>query len=211
MAGFDSVVVDLSSLPMEENIRQTRTAVEELKNIRPEILVEGEIGDIGSGSQVHDTAHDSRTGLTTAVEAKQFVEETKIDILAPAVGNMHGMLKSMVTGGTKKHLDIERIRDIKQQTQVFMTLHGASGTDDGDLRRAIAAGITVIHINTEVRLAWRRGLNSALSTQPNEIVPYKILPKAIDTVKQRVAARLALFSSGGVAREKDSRLADDVS
>jgi fructose-bisphosphate aldolase, class II len=173
--------------------------------------VEGEIGDIGSGSQVHDTAHDSRTGLTTAVEAKQFVEETKIDILAPAVGNMHGMLKSMVTGGTKKHLDIERIRDIKQQTQVFMTLHGASGTDDGDLRRAIAAGITVIHINTEVRLAWRRGLNSALSTQPNEIVPYKILPKAIDTVKQRVAARLALFSSGGVAREKDSRLADDVS
>jgi fructose-bisphosphate aldolase, class II len=108
-------------------------------------------------------------------------------------------------------LDIERIRDIKQQTQVFMTLHGASGTDDGDLRRAIAAGITVIHINTEVRLAWRRGLNSGLSTQPNEIVPYKILPKAIDTVKQRVAARLALFSSGGVAREKDSRLADDVS
>jgi fructose-bisphosphate aldolase, class II len=199
MAGFDSAVVDLSSLPMEENIRQTRTAVEKLKTIRPEILVEGEIGDIGSGSQIHDTAHNSRTGLTTAVEAKQFVEETKIDILAPAVGNMHGMLKSMVTGETKKRLDIERIRAIKEQTQVFMTLHGASGTDDGDLRRAIAAGITVIHINTEVRIAWRRGLDSALATQPNEIVPYKILPQAIDSVKQRVAARLALFSSGRLA------------
>ena len=198
-AGFDSIVFDLSTLPLEGNIRQTRTAVEILKSIRPEILVEGEIGDIGSGSEIHDTAHDLSAGLTTVVEARQFVEETKIDILAPAVGNMHGMLKSMVTGDMKKRLDIERIRTIKEQTQVFMTLHGASGTDDGDLRRAIAAGITVIHINTEVRLAWRHGLDKALSRQPDEIVPYKILPQAIESVKQRIAARLALFSSGGLA------------
>jgi fructose-bisphosphate aldolase, class II len=197
-AGFDSIVFDLSTLPLEVNIRQTKTAVEILKSIRPEILVEGEIGDIGSGSEIHESDHDLSAGLTTVVEARQFVEETKIDILAPAVGNMHGMLKSMVTGVTKKQLDIERIRAIKEQTQVFMTLHGASGTDDGDLRRAIAAGITVIHINTEVRLAWRHGLDSALARRPNEIVPYKVLPQAIDSVKQRVAARLALFSSGGL-------------
>jgi fructose-bisphosphate aldolase, class II len=197
-AGFDSIVFDLSTLPLEANIRQTKTAVEILKSIRPEILVEGEIGDIGSGSEIHESAHDLSAGLTTLVEARQFVEETKIDILAPAVGNMHGMLKSMVTGVTKKQLDIERIRAIKEQTQVFMTLHGASGTDDRDLRRAIAAGITVIHINTEVRLAWRHGLDNALARRPNEIVPYKVLPQAIDLVKQRVAARLALFSSGAL-------------
>ena len=52
-----------------------------------------------------------------------------------------------------------------------MTLHGASGTDDNDLRAAIAAGITVVHINTEIRLAWRRGLDGALTKDPNEIVP----------------------------------------
>jgi len=195
-AGFDWIVFDVSTLPLEENIRQTRTAVETLKAIRPEILVEGEIGDIGSGSEIHDTARDLRKGLTTPGEARQFVEETRIDTLAPAVGNMHGMLKSMVAGDTKKRLDIERIRTIKEQTRVFMTLHGASGTDEGDLLRAIAAGITVVHINTEVRIAWRHGLDSALSTQPNEIVPYKILPQVIDSVKGLVAARLALFSSG---------------
>jgi fructose-bisphosphate aldolase class II len=200
-AGFDSIVFDVSTLPLEENIRQTRIAVETLKTIRPEILVEGEIGDIGSGSEIHDTTHDLRTGLTTPVEARQFVEETKIDILAPAVGNMHGMLKSMVTGDTKKRLDIERIRTIKEQTRVFMTLHGASGTDDGDLRSAIAVGITVVHINTELRIAWRHGMDSALSTQPNEIVPYNILPQVVDSVKERVAARLALFSSGRLASE----------
>src|SRR5262249_17920402 len=155
-------------------IRQTRTAVETLKAIRPEILVEGEIGDIASGSEIHDTARDVRQGLTTPDQARGVVEEARSDTLAPAVGKKNGRRKSMVAGATKKRLDIERIRAIKEQTRVFMTLHGASGTDDGDLRKAIAAGITVVHINTEVRLAWRQGLDSALSTQPNEIVPYKL-------------------------------------
>ena len=61
-AGFDSIVFDISTLPLEENIRQTRAAVEILKAIRPEILVEGEIGDIGSGSEIHEAAHHLRCG-----------------------------------------------------------------------------------------------------------------------------------------------------
>ena len=162
--------------------------------------MEGEIGDIGSGSEIHDAAPDLQKGLTTPAEAKQFVDETGVDTLVPAVGNMHGMLKSMVASNTKKRLDIERIRAVKAEAQIFMTLHGASGTDDDDLREAIAAGMTVVHINTEVRLAWRRGLDSALAKQPDEIVPYKVLPQAVDSVKQVVATRLALFSTGRRAR-----------
>jgi fructose-bisphosphate aldolase class II len=199
-AGFDWIVFDVSTLPFEENVRQTKAAVKAIKALRPDILVEGEIGDIGSGSEIHDAAPDLQKGLTTPAEAKRFVEETRVDTLAPAVGNMHGMLKSMVAGTTKKRLDIERIRAIKTEARIFMTLHGASGTDDNDLRAAIAAGITVVHINTEVRLAWRRGLDSALKSQPDEIVPYKILPPVVDSLRQVVAARLALFSSGRRAR-----------
>src|SRR5258708_550498 len=112
-AGFDWIVFDLSALPFEENIRQTKAAVEELKGLRPDILVEGEIGDIGSGSEIHNAAPDLQKGLTTPAEAKQFLEETRVDTLAPAVGNMHGMLKSMVAGDITKRLDIERIRAIK--------------------------------------------------------------------------------------------------
>ena len=190
-AGFDS---------FEENVRQTKAAVQALQAVRPDILVEGEIGDIGSGSEIHDAAPDLRKGLTSPAQAKQFVEETGVNTLAPAVGNMHGMLKSMVAGDTRKRLDIERIRAIKAKAQIFMTLHGASGTDDKDLREAIAAGITVVHINTEVRLAWRRGLDGALAKQPNEIVPYKLLPPVVDAVKQVITARLALFSGGRRAR-----------
>ena len=199
-AGFDWIVFDVSTLPFEQNVRQTKAAVETLKALRPDILVEGEIGDIGSGSEIHDAAPDLQKGLTTPAEAKQFVAETGVDTLAPAVGNMHGMLKSMVAGNTKKRLDIERISAIKAEARIFMTLHGASGTDDDDLREAIAAGMTVVHINTEVRLAWRRGFDAALAKQPNEIVPYKLLPQVVDSVKQVVAARLALFSTGRRAR-----------
>jgi ketose-bisphosphate aldolase len=199
-AGFDWVVFDVSTLPFEENVRQTKEAVEALKSVRPDILVEGEIGDIGSGSEIHDAAPDLRKGLTSPEQAKQFVAETKVDTLAPAVGNMHGMLKSMVTGSSKKHLEIERIRAIKASTGIFMTLHGASGTDDNDLRKAVAAGMTVVHINTEVRLAWRRGLDEALAKQPDEIVPYKLLPPIGESVKRVVTARLELFNEGRRAR-----------
>jgi fructose-bisphosphate aldolase class II len=81
------------------------------------------------------------------------------------------------------------------RSQVFMTSNGASGTDDHDFWNAIAAGITVVHINTEGRLAWRRGFDSALAKQPAEIVPYKILPEVIDSIKGVVTARLFLFSN----------------
>ena len=194
-AGFDWVVFDLSALPFEQNVRQTKEAVETLKTINPAILVEGEIGDIGTGSEIHEEAPDLSRGLTSPAEAKQFVEATGVDILAPAVGNMHGMLKSMVQGQTRKRLDIQRIAQIKNATQVPLTLHGGSGTDDEDLRKAIAAGINIIHINTELRVAWRHGLEEGLSKQPNEVVPYKILPFAVESVKEVVRSRLKLFNA----------------
>lgn len=194
-AGFDAIVFDLSALPFEENVRQTKQGVETLKAINPAILVEGEIGDIGSGSEIHETAVDLSKGLTTPEEARQFVESTGVDILAPAVGNMHGMLKSMVRGETWKHLDIERIARIKAAARAFLTLHGGSGTADDDFRKAVAAGINIVHINTELRVAWRRGLEDGLARNPDEVVPYKILPAAVESVREVVSSRLKLFAA----------------
>jgi fructose-bisphosphate aldolase, class II len=193
-AGFDSIVFDLSALPFEENIRQTKRAVEALKSINPSMLVEGEIGNIGTGSEIHESTPDLSKFLSKPEEAKQFVDATGVDILAPAVGNMHGMLKSMVAGETKKHLDIKRIAAIKEAAQVFLTLHGGSGTDDEDFRKAIAAGINIVHINTELRVAWRKGLEQGLKQHPDEVVPYKVLPPVVDSVKQVVTSRLKLFN-----------------
>ena len=194
-AGFDSVVIDFSALPFDKNVSRTRETVEAIKAINPAILAEGEIGDIGTGSEIHETVHSDFRNLTTPEEARQFVDSTGIDILAPAVGNMHGMLKSMVEGKTKKHLNIERIAQIKKAAGVFLTLHGGSGTDDEDFLSAIAAGINIIHISTELRVAWRRSLEGSLSSQPNEVVPYKILSPVVESVKQVVSSRLKLFNA----------------
>ncbi len=193
-AGFDSIVFDRSELPFAENVAETKGAVEILKAINPSILIEGEIGQIGAGSEIHEAPKDLR--LTTAEEAKEFVSATGIDILAPAVGNTHGMSLSMVQGETQKRLNIERIAEIAKATGILMTLHGASGTNDDDLSRAIRAGMTEVHINTEVRLAWRRGLETAFTSDRDQVVPYKLLPAAVSAMKQVVSARLSLFSGG---------------
>lgn len=165
-----------------------------LKSLNPDILVEGEIGDIGSGSEIHETAPDPTVGLTDPAEAKQFVERTGVDVLAPAVGNMHGMLPSMVQGSLKKHLDSNRIAAIAAQTEIFLTLHGGSGTADEDFRRAIAAGVTMIHINTEIRVAWRQSLDRELKRKPDEVVPYKFLPAVLDGITKVARERLRLFN-----------------
>jgi fructose-bisphosphate aldolase class II len=194
-AGFDLVVFDGSALPFEENVTKTRQAISEMKAIHPSIVVEGELGFIGSSSSIHERIPDNMSPITTPEEASEFVERTGVDVLAPAVGTMHGMLTSMVNGTAKKHVDPARIAAIKRATRKPLTLHGGSGTDDEGFLDAIEAGVTIVHINTELRVAWRRGLDSALTNNPDEVVPYKLLPGVVESVKQVVYSRLRLFNS----------------
>jgi len=194
-AGFDEIIFDGSTLSFEENVAQTKRAVEAIKSINPEIVVEGEVGYIGTSSAILDKIPEGMGALTTPDEARQFVEGTGIDVLAPAVGNMHGLLQSMVSGAVQKHLDIERIAEIAQATGALLTLHGGSGTNDDDFKRSIRAGITIVHVNTEIRLAWRRGVEAALSKDRGEVVPYKILTGAVEAVSEVVEKRLQLFNA----------------
>jgi len=193
-AGFDLIVFDLSKLPFEENAKQTKQAVEALKSINPDILVEAEVGYIGSSSTLHDAKPEGVDPLTTPEQARQFVHETRIDLFAPSVGTMHGMLKSMVTGNEHKHLDLDRIRQIKAATSIFLTLHGGSGTDRKELAAGVHAGLDLIHINTELRVAWRRGIEKSLEENPTEVTPYKLLPDAYANVAAVVKSLLQLVS-----------------
>src|SRR5262245_26815649 len=93
-AGFDSIVCDRSELPYAQNISETKRAVEALKAINPAILIEGEIGEIGTGSEIHEEVPQGLK-LTTPEEAREFAVATGIDILAPAVGNTHGLSRSI--------------------------------------------------------------------------------------------------------------------
>ncbi len=193
-AGYDAVIFDGAKLPYEENLRKTKEAVIEAKNINPDIIVEAELGYIGTSSKLLDevpegASVDSGT-LTTPEHAEYFVKETGIDLFAPAVGNLHGMLKH----AKNPHLDIERIKNIREKAGIPLVLHGGSGISDDDFREAIKAGISVIHINTEIRIAFKEGLVKELHDHPDEIAPYKYLKMPKEALKEVVKDRLKLFN-----------------
>jgi fructose-bisphosphate aldolase, class II len=195
IAGFDSVIIDAADKPLSENIEFTKKCVEFAheveKNENREILVEAEIGFIGKSSTVLDEIPFgvSSETMTNPEDAKFFVDETGVDLLAPSVGNIHGIIK----GGNPK-LDLERIRDIKNACKVPLVLHGGSGLSDEDFLEAINAGISIIHINTEIRVAYKNALEQSLNDQKNEFAPYKYLKPAISAVENVVLSRLKLFN-----------------
>ncbi|MDP3014974.1 MAG: class II fructose-bisphosphate aldolase [bacterium] len=194
-AGFDAVMFDGGGLSFEENIKKTKEVVEYVKNFsasrQTEILVEAEIGYLkGSSTLLAETIIIKEEDLTKTEEAAQFVKETGVDLLAPSVGNIHGMFKN----APNPNLNIERIKEIKNVAGIPLVLHGGSGIIDDDFLKAIDAGISIIHINTELRLAWRKGMDKALKENPEEIVPYKLLPIVIEEIRKAAYNRLKLFN-----------------
>lgn len=194
-AGFDAVLFDGGKLPLEENIELTKEVVDYVRRVNPEIIVEGEMGYIGSGSsllkELPKGAALTEASITKAEEAARFVVETGVDMLAPAVGNVHGMLKD----APNPRLFIDRIIEIKKSTNgIPLVLHGGSGTQDEDFLAAIKAGVNVIHISTEIRKAWREGVEEGLKTQPDEVSPAKLLTPALKDMKLVIEKRLRLFN-----------------
>lgn len=193
-AGFDAVIFDGTELPIEENIKIAKQCVSYAKSQKTFLgnrtIVEAEIGFIGKSSKMLDKVPDGAGRLTTVEEALDFVEKTKVDMLAPAVGNIHGIVK-----GGEPALNIDRIREISSAVGLPLVLHGASGNSVDDIKRSIEAGINVIHINTELRVAYRNGLEKALKENPSELSPYKYLKGAKDEMKKVVIEKLKLFNN----------------
>lgn len=195
-AGFDAIIIDAVKLPLEENIALTKKCVDYAREISKkenrDILVEAELGFIGQSSKLLDEIPEgiSEETMTKPEDAKSFVEQTGIDLLAPSVGNIHGMIK----GGNPK-LNIERIENIRKESNVPLVLHGGSGISDEDFKNAIKAGISIIHINTEIRVAYREAIEKYLKENPKEVAPYKILKPAVEAIERIVENRLRLFNN----------------
>lgn len=189
-AGYDAVIFDGTELSFEDNVSLTKKCVEYARSKNPDMLIEAEIGFIGKSSKLLDKIPDGVGAMTTVEEASEFVKMTGIDMLAPAVGNIHGMVK-----GGEPDLNIERISDIHTSTGIPLVLHGASGNSDSDIREAIKAGISIVHINTELRVAYKEGLKKSLEESPDEIAPYKYLKGARTAMQKVVEDKLKLFNN----------------
>lgn len=200
-AGFDSVIIDGANLPMEENIALTKSAVEYAKSVNPGILVEAEVGYIGSGSTMLDGLPEgvdlSIEAMPKPEEVADFVRTTGVDLISPAVGNIHGMLKGMPN--PKLHIDL--IRRMREQVPVPLVLHGGSGIADDNFIEAIDNGISMIHINTELRKAFRQALDVVMREKPDEVAPYKLMKPTVEAMEQLVTDRLRLFGRGRVGNQ----------
>ena len=193
-AGYDAVIFDGAKLPFEENVKLTRECVEYAKKSGRDVLIEAELGYIGQSSKILDEIPEgvdlSADALTSGKDAAKFIEETGADLLAPSVGNFHGMLR----GGVDPKLNIERVAEIKSAAKVPLVLHGGSGNSGEDFVAAIDAGVAIVHINTEIRVAYRDALKKTLQDNPDEVAPYKILKPSVHAVEEVVEAKLRLFS-----------------
>jgi len=190
VAGVDSVVVDGAKLPFEENIHLLTAAVGRARVSGRDLIIEGELGYIGTSSKQLDQLPEGVTGanITTVEDAKKFVEATRVDCFAPAVGNIHGMLKS----AAHPRLHPDRVKEIATAVGVPLVLHGASGNTQGDIRACIKAGVAIVHINTELRLAYRDALRESLESE--ETTPYKFLEPAVLKMKDFLASKMRLFA-----------------
>jgi fructose-bisphosphate aldolase class II len=192
-AGFDAVIIDQAKFSFEENIKVTKQCVEYAHKVISEtgrdILVEAEIGYIGSGSDMKDTIPEGAGILTTVEDAKKFVDETGIDMLAPSIGSIHGLIKS-----GKPHIDAVLAKQIRDAVGIPLVLHGGSGLRDEDFVNAIKAGISVVHINSEIRFAFKEAVKRFIEENPDEIVPSKILNPAVLAIENVVLSRLKLFN-----------------
>ncbi len=191
-AGVDSVVVDGAKLPFDENINMLATCVKYARASGRDVVMEGELGYIGQSSKPLDALPEgvSIENLTTAEDAKRFVSETGIDCFAPAVGNVHGMLKN----AKEPKLHPDRVKEIADAVNIPLVLHGASGNTEAEIVECIKAGVAVVHINTELRVAYRTSLEKSFTDNPDEVAPYKFLAPSVEAMKNFVAEKIRVFA-----------------
>ncbi|MBI5037230.1 MAG: ketose-bisphosphate aldolase [Candidatus Kerfeldbacteria bacterium] len=194
-AGFSSIMMDASDMPLIENIILTKQAVDFAH--RKGVYAQGELGVVKGLEEMSE--EDRRALMTKPEEAAEFVEKTGIDTLAVAVGNVHGIIK-MQKGNPG--LDLERLAAIhKLIPHTPLVLHGASGVPKKQVLAGVQRGIAIINIDTDLRLAFTNTLRETLINDPDEFDPRSILTPSIEAMRNVVEQKMTMFGSVGMADE----------
>lgn len=192
-SGFSSVMYDGSTLPFDKNLANTLEIVN-YAHARS-ITVEAELGHVGDAMVGNENAtttgdDDPEDTLTDPTEAKIFVEKTKVDALAVAIGTSHGVYKKTPT------LRIDRTKQLADCTNTPLVLHGGSGTPYDQLKEAIANGVCKINIFSDVVTALNGGLKGKLNTITNPATwPMFVFEDARSLMKEAVRAKIRAFGS----------------
>jgi len=171
--GYDSVMIDGSRLPFEENIKTTREVVQMAHTVGKPIEAElgAVLGHESKMSMPYQEIYDERVGFTDPDEAARFVNETEVDWLSVAIGNIHGAISGAAKDKDKvqARLDIEHLTTLSERTGIPLVLHGGSGVQAEYLVQAVRNGVTKINIGTEIRHAYERALKSGVQDAQREV------------------------------------------
>jgi fructose/tagatose bisphosphate aldolase len=152
-------------------------------------MVEGELGYMKGSSEVQREVTVSVDDYTKPEQAADFARRTGVERLAVVFGNIHGIVTQQ-----KEALDIPHFeRVIAAAPEPYYVLHGASGLPDEQVRAAIVAGVTNVHFNTELRVAYQQGIKDELAHDPDQTTPYKLFASADSAVRSLVEAKTRVF------------------
>ncbi|MDD4607073.1 MAG: class II fructose-bisphosphate aldolase family protein [Patescibacteria group bacterium] len=187
-AGFTSVMFDGSLLSYNENVKKTKRLVQ-FAHARG-VWVQGELGEVIVGRLGIVSQEKRYQGMTDPDQAQDFVEQTGVDTLAVAIGNVHGTYKLY---HKVPKLDIQRLKEIKNKIKIPLVLHGGSGISNKDIKAAIQNGIRIININSELKIAFTNGLRRALRSNLKETDPRKYFILSAKEVERVVSKKIQLF------------------
>lgn len=184
-AGFDSIMYDGSKYDYEENIKITN----EVKNYLGDQLLEAEIGKIGG----EEDEIASELYFTSLEEAEDFISKTNIDMLAPALGSVHGIYKG------EPDIKIDIMNEISSKTNMPLVLHGGSGIPEETLKKAVANGICKANFNTELQLGWHKEVVKFVENNKDVYDPRKVISSGEEGLKNVAREYIRILGSEGKA------------
>lgn len=177
-AGFSSVMYDGSSLSLDENIQNTLKVMEYARG--KDVSVEAELGAVGG----EEDGIVSDVKFTSVKDCQEFVRKTNVDLLAPALGSVHGEYSG------EPDLQFETMKEIFDEIKIPLVLHGASGLSTEDLHQAIEYGHAKVNFNTELNINLAQQLKQLLDDEPMVYDPKIILEKAKESLKKTMMKRI---------------------
>jgi len=185
-AGFTSVMLDKSKEPLEVNIAETRRVVEVARGVG--VSVEAEIGHLLSGESDPDNPN-----LASVEDVQRFTSEVQVDMLAVAIGNSHGFYKGI------PKINIERVRQIRQVTDVPLVMHGSTGIPEETMRQVVKLGMAKINYGTLLRTNWIKYCRELMDTMDHMGHPWRVCRAVKDQLKNDVAWIIGVMDSAGKA------------
>ncbi|MUV37414.1 Tagatose-bisphosphate aldolase [Lentibacillus sp. JNUCC-1] len=189
-AGFTSVMIDASALPLDENIALTKKVVE-LAHIHG-VSVEAELGRVG-GQEDDLIVEDAEQAYAIPSECERLVKETGVDCFAPALGSVHGPYKG------EPNLGFDRMEEVMNLTNIPLVLHGGTGIPTKDIQRAISLGSAKINVNTENQINQAKAVRKVLNEQPEQYDPRKYLGPGREAIEETVIGKMREFGSSNKA------------